>query len=83
MLCNQSSRFYCDSQDVDGVIKLLLDEEEARGTDFECALCEGASITFKILQGHQLKTPSDFMTVFRLMAFGEHTSNKKIPSERD
>ena len=46
MLCNQSSRFYCDEQDVEGVLKLLADEEKERDSDFDSALCQGASITF-------------------------------------
>lgn len=72
MLCNQSSRFYCDRDEVEGVQKLLADEEKERDSDFDSALCQGASITFEILSTHQLKYPADFMTVFRAMAFGEY-----------
>lgn len=82
MLCNQSSRFYCDSDEIEGLKKLLNDEEKERDSDFDSALCQGASIAIEILSTHQLRYPADFMTVFRAMAFGEY-SNQKKPSERE
>lgn len=83
MLCNQSSRFYCDDQDVEGVLKLLADEEKERDNDFDSALCQGASITFEILRSHRLNLAADFMVVFRAMAFGEYTSTQKKPRESE
>lgn len=75
MLCNQSSRFYCDSDEIEGLKKLLCDEEKERDSDFDSALCQGALITLDILSTRQLRYPADFMVVFRAMAFGEYTSN--------
>ena len=83
MLCNQSSRFYCDSDEIEGLKKLLGDEEKGRDSDFDSALCLGALITLDILSTHQLRYPADFMVVFRALAFGEYTSTQKKPTDKE
>lgn len=77
MLCNQSSRLYCDSDEIEGLKKLLNDEEKERDSDFDSALCQGALITLDILSTQQLRYPADFMVVFRALAFGEYSNQKK------
>lgn len=71
MLCNQSSRFYCDSDEVAGLIRLMHDEQARRTDAEERAALSGAITTLEILGSHQLRYPRDFMLVFKSMLFEE------------
>ena len=71
MLCNQSSRFYCDSDEVAGLIRLMHDEQARRTDAEERAALSGAMTTLEILGSHQLGYPRDFMLVFKSMLFEE------------
>lgn len=72
MLCNQSSRFYCDADEVQGLMRLLMDEQTIREDAEERAALAGAATTLEILSTQQLRYPRDFMAVFRSMLFHEY-----------
>lgn len=72
MLCNQSSRFYCDSDEVAGLMRLLMDEQVIRADAEERAALAGAAATLEILSTQQLRYPRDFMAVFKSMLFHEY-----------
>ena len=74
MLCNQSSRFYCDADEVQGLMRLMLEEQAVREDAEECAALAGAAATLEILSTQQLRYPRDFMAVFRSMLFHEYES---------
>ena len=74
MLCNQSSRFYCDADEVQGLMRLLMDEQVIREDAEERAALAGAATTLEILSTQQLRYPRDFMAVFRSMLFHEYES---------
>lgn len=77
MLCNQSSRFYCDADEVQGLVRLLMEERELRTNTEERAALTGAMTTLEILGAHQLKYPRDFMLVFKSMLFEEYETDRK------
>lgn len=72
MLCNQSSRFYCDADEVQGLMRLLMDEQAVRADAEERAAIAGAATTLEILSTQQLRYPKDFMAVFKSMLFHEY-----------
>lgn len=72
MLCNQSSRFYCDVDEIAGLMRLLMDEQTIREDAEERAALSGAAATLEILSTQQLRYPKDFMAVFRSMLFHEY-----------
>lgn len=83
MLCNQSSRFYCDSDEVQGLVRLMHEEREARTNAEERAALTGAMTTLEILGAHQLKYPRDFMLVFKSMLFEEYETDRKECNHAD
>lgn len=72
MLCSQSSRFYCDADEIAGLMRLLMDEQTIREDAEERAALAGAAATLEILSTQQLRYPRDFMAVFRSMLFHEY-----------
>lgn len=72
MLCNQSSRFYCDADEIAGLMRLLMDEQTIREDAEERAALSGAAATLEILSTQQLRYPRDFMAVFKSMLFYEY-----------
>ena len=72
----ESSRFYCDADEVQGLVRLMHEEREARTNAEERAALTGAMTTLEILGAHQLKYPRDFMLVFRSMLFEEYETDK-------
>ena len=76
MLCNQSSRFYCDADEVAGLMRLMREEQARRTDPDERAALSGAITTLEILGSHQLRYPRDFMLVFRSMLFEEHETER-------
>lgn len=72
MLCNQSSRFYCDVDEIAGLMRLLMDEQTIREDAEERAALSGAAATLEILSTQQLRYPRDFMAVFKSMLFHEY-----------
>ena len=83
MLCNQSSRFYCDADEVQGLVRLLMEERELRTNTEERAALTGAMTTLEILGAHQLKYPRDFMLVFKSMLFEEYETDRKEGNHAD
>lgn len=83
MLCNQSSRFYCDADEVQGLMRLLMEEQGVRADAEERAALAGAATTLEILSTQQLRYPKDFMAVFRSMLFHEYEGgDKECPDGR-
>lgn len=76
MLCNQSSRFYCDSDEVAGLVRMLMEEQGARADAEERAALAGAATTLEILGSQQLRYPRDFMAVFKSMLFHEYETER-------
>ena len=72
MLCTQSSRFYCDVDEIAGLMRLLMDEQTIREDAEERAALAGAAATLEILSTQQLRYPRDFMAVFKSMLFHEY-----------
>lgn len=81
MLCNQSSRFYCDTDEVAGLMRLLMDEQVIRADAEERAALAGAATTLEILSTQQLRYPKDFMAVFKSMLFHEYA--KETDNEQE
>ena len=83
MLCSQSSRFYCDADEVQGLIRMLAEERELRADAEERAALTGAIATLEILGAHQLRYPRDFMLVFKSMLFEEYETDRKECNHAD
>ena len=82
MLCNQSSRFYCDADEVQGLIRLMHDEQARRDDAEERAALAGAATTLEILSTQQLRYPKDFMAVFKSMLFHEYAKETDNEQEK-
>lgn len=82
MLCNQSSRFYCDADEVQGLMRLLMDEQGVREDAEERAALAGAATALEILSTQQLRYPKDFMAVFRSMLFHEYAKETDNEQEK-
>ena len=69
MLSNQTSRVYCDVQDMDYLADMLWDLAEASEGPL-AQQCAGAALAVDILSRNRLNTAADFMAVFTSRATG-------------
>lgn len=69
MLSNQTSRVYCDIEDMDYLEDMLLDLAEAHEGEL-ADVCKGAALAVHLLANNRLNTAADFMAVFTSRATG-------------
>ncbi len=73
MLSNQTSRIYCDADEMDGLESLanrLAEKAMDSGYDEHATAYKAVAITAHILASHRLNYPRDFMIVFERLFFG-------------
>ena len=79
MLSNQTSRVYCDIEDMAYLEDMLSDLAEGHEGDV-ASMCAGAALAVDILARNRLQTAADFVAVFTARATGtpQRADNWKI-----
>ena len=64
MFANQTSRVYCDAEDLEGALNVLSRRIKEADDDRAKWACVGARITIECMMLHRLNTQADYFTVF-------------------
>lgn len=78
MFSNQTSRVYCDLDDLHGAAKLATEAAWAASDVEESAFYAGAAMTLQILSDtSRIQYPKDFMAVLDARGLGKYTMDNK------
>lgn len=75
MLSNQTSRIYCDADEIKGLESLasrLAGMAHDAGSETHATAYQAVAITAHVLANCRLNYPRDFMIIFEQLMFGEN-----------